>query len=142
VAAYATYTKFASAVRADALLEFADGDNDGVMGADDIAWVESYLLKASQLVDSYCTAYLPFESAQADGIIHDVTVDVAHGLMRMKRNKTTEDSRRDYDARMEWLKMVSTGKVVLTPDAADDPGEPVADARCQQWGRNLNGGFF
>lgn len=120
---YATQSDVENAISVAALAMIADHDGNGTT---DAAVVGRALSEASSLADGYLTAHLPI--SPVPDILRRVVVDIAVEHLREAREQSTEDSRRRYEAAMDWLKDVGKGLVTFTPEEpASDPGDPEVD---------------
>ncbi len=113
---YATPEDLETALGYDAYRVVGDLDGDGVV---DDAAVDAALEAATSIIDSYLAKYVPL--ATVPSTVVNACVTIANHKLRVKRDRTTEDSRRDYDDVIRWLRDVACGKAELGLPTATDP---------------------
>lgn len=138
---YATQADMLAAVGADMLVEVSDFDGDGTADSDSI---DAALAGAESKANSYLSAYLPISTVPE--ALRDAVVDIALHILRVRRDKTTEDSRLAFKTAIDWLTKIAASEVTLGEAAEDDetvdPGDPEIIAEDRVWSRSTTGGLF
>jgi phage gp36-like protein len=139
VAVYASQADLEAMIGRDFLLTIADFDRDGIP---DVAPIAAALERASGIAETYLAAYLPLAEPYPPAV-KLVVLWIAGHLLRLSRDRTTEDSRRAYDQAMAWLRDIGAGKADLlpgnVPGAVADPGDPELYAEPRLWNRTITG---
>jgi phage gp36-like protein len=131
--AYATQTDVVNAIGAKTLILIADDDRDGTA---DAVVVTKSLDEASSFADSYFPSELPLSTVP--DMLRRAVVSIAVELMRLPRDKSTDDSKRAYDIAVKWLTDISKGTASLFPTPSDgvvDPGDPELVSEDRMWTR-------
>lgn len=139
--AYLTHAELASAIGVDRLSPIADYDSDGSY---DEPVVTAALEKASAIVDSYISAYLPLASPYPQEIV-DVTAVIATWNLRGDRDVITEDAQKRYDAAMKWLRDIAKGVATIpgiTEPDGDEIGSPEIESGDRIWTRDIGRRLF
>lgn len=134
MSAYVTKAEIERAIGEKTLRVIADDDKDGSADTD---VVTGAILEASSIADSYLQDYLPLE-APTDAL-KSAVIAIAVQKIRLPRDRTTEDSRRAYDAAIQWLRDVAGGKAALgpkPPEGTYDSDAPEVDAAERIWTRS------
>ncbi len=130
---YVTQLEVERAIGEKSLRVISDDDKDGVT---DVDVVTGAIDEASSIADSYLADYLPI--AAPSGALKVAVTAIAVQNMRLSRDRTTEDSRRAYDAAIQWLRDIASGKAALGPKPVEgvlDPGSPELEAEDRIWDR-------
>jgi phage gp36-like protein len=137
VALYTTKAEIERAIGEKTLRVIADDDKDGEADPD---VVDGAILEGSSIAESYLQDFLPIDPVPAS--LSRAVISIAVQLIRIPRDRTTEDSRRGYDAAIMWLRDVSAGKAALGPKPVEgvyDPGAPEIEAAERIWDRTIAG---
>lgn len=123
------------------------GDFSGDLQADDPN-INRAIAEASSLADSYIDGPLP-DGTDVPAALRRAVVDIAAYYLRAGRDRQTESSQAAYDAAIEWLKTIASGKATILPDAGDpsspvglDPGDAESEGLERVWSRASARGVF
>ncbi|HMI89802.1 MAG TPA: phage protein Gp36 family protein [Polyangiales bacterium] len=133
--AYVTQLEVERAIGEKTLRAIADDDKDGVA---DLDVVNGAILEASSIADSYIQDSLPLDVVSE--ALKSAVIAILVQKIRLPRDRTTEDSRRAYDAAILWLRDVSSGKAALGPKPVEgvyDADAPEVDTQDRIWDRAI-----
>lgn len=122
--AYADAAQLEEHLGADRYVDLADRDRSGTV---DEEAVDQALAKASSLVDSYITRYLPI--AEPPDVVVDAVLEVA--TYKLAGNRATQDERQRYEDAIAWLTRVGARKANLAlPETPmlEPGGDVIVDA--------------
>lgn len=118
---YATVTDMTRRIKSDELIQLTDDAMRGVM---DAAAVATALTSAGHLIDSYLAPVYALPLSSIPPVLTDYAVDIAR--YRLYRDAVPENVQTRYDEAIDWLKLVSTGKVKLDVAGIEPASQPDA----------------
>ena len=118
--AYCTQDDLERRIGAADLAALADYDGDGVADAEVVA---AAIGDACSLIDSYLSVRFAVPVSPVPDVLRTRAVDLAVYFLRLRRDSATEDSRRQQEDALAWLRQVAAGEVNLAVEPAPTEGD-------------------
>lgn len=136
---YATLDDMTDRFRTDELIQLTDEAGTGVV---DATLVTAALTDAAHVIDSYLSGTYKLPLNPVPGILKLHACTLAR--WRLYKNGVPERVQADYDATLDWLKMVARGAVkleVLGVEAPSAPATIVVESSPRLFSRDTMGGY-